>query len=226
MKTVVLVGSMYTYVGPEPEVWGCVRAIKHRGNPLGRLYFMDDMRNFTSGEWARQHLSEIGKTKLNDIPVVTSTAYPEFKTARGYDRKAALDFFGFSYYTCTVCYMLADAIREGYEKIIVHRFHENDWGTDYVVQKAAMDFWCGYALGKGIVIELSAESSLCVPYFWMLEEYGYAPDGWTQEDYDTQDQASAILINAIKDIGELTGHNIRPRPKKLRPLFEERFKNG
>ena len=225
MKTVVLKGSQYTYDGPEEEVWGCGHAVKHRGNPMTRYYFMDDMREFNSGVWAQANLKEVGKIKLNTFPIVTSTPYPEFPTARGFDRATALDFFGFTYYTSTVCYMLADAIREGYEKIVIHRFHEHEWGRDYIQQKAAMDFWIGYAAGAGIEVEITPNSSLAIPYFWMLDEYGYAPAGWTQEDYTEADDAAQILMSAVKDIGKLIDHRVDKRPTNLIPMFEGRF-NG
>ena len=219
MKTVVIVGSLYAYNGPEAEVWGVSRAIKHRGNPLTRYYFMDDMRAHRAGEWAQEHLREIGKLKVNSFPVITSTMYPEFLTAEAYDLDGALEYFGFEYYTCSICYMLADAIRMGYEKIIIHRIHEQKWATDYVTQKAGLDFWCAVALGKGILIEISEDSALCSPYFWMAERYGY---GQSDEEIELYDKTTKILVAAVKEIADLTGVDYRPRPTTLIPLFEKK----
>ena len=227
MKTVVIVGSLYSYHGPETEVWGVSRAIKHRGTPLTRYYFMDDMRRFRSGEWARKNLLEIGKLKINTLPIVTSIAYPEFVTAEEYDLEGAAKYFGFEYYTCSICYMIADAIRMGYEKIILHQIHQDEWMIDYIVQKAGIDFWCGYALGRGIIVEVSSASSLCAPYFWTVHPYGYVPDDWVEADYVKQDHANKFLIDAVKDIAELMDHDIRPRPTKLVPLSDNRLnRNG
>ena len=224
MKTVVLVGSLYPYYGEETEVWGCSRAIKakRRSVPLTRFYHMDDMRKFRSGEWAQKNLREVGKIKIHDFPIITCTVYPEFPTTRAYDRDAAFEYFGVDYYTCSICYMIADAIREGYEKIIVHRIHEHVWSIDYIGQKAGLDFWCGMAMGKGILVEVSEDSALCRPYFWELDAYGYTPEDWTQEDYDREYSATQILVDAVKKIADSVGKDYRPRPTTLIPLFEKK----
>ena len=114
--------------------------------------------------------------------------------------------------------MLADAIRMGYEKIIIHRIHEHKWARDYIAQKAGLDFWCGYALGRGIIIEVSSDSALIGPYFWELDMYGYSPDDWTQDDYDHQNGATEILVDAVKQISEHMDIEYRPRPKILIPM--------
>lgn len=218
MRTVVIVGASYPYYGEETEVWGVGRAIKHRGVPLTRFYFMDDMRKERSGEWAQANLKEIGKVKYNDIPIIVSVAYPEFLTVQEYNRELALEYFGFEYYTCSICYMLADAIREGYERIIVHRIHEHKWAIDYIPQKAGLDFWCGYALGKGIEIELSKDSALCAPYFWMPEIYGR----FSEREIENYTKSNEILVDAVKEIADLVGEDYRPRPTTLIPLFGKR----
>ena len=65
------------------------------------------------------------------------------------------------FYTSTPAYMIAMAIREGFERIELYGFEMTD-DTDYAEQKPGFLFWIGLALGKGIEVYAPPESQYLV----------------------------------------------------------------
>lgn len=79
---------------------------------------------------------------------------------RRYPLKRIIKKFGCDYFTCTMCYMIAYAIDKGYTKI---RLYGVDMMTkdEFKYERGGVEYWIGYARGKGIEVEIPPDSLLC-----------------------------------------------------------------
>jgi hypothetical protein len=93
------------------------------------------------------HLNELGKLGHRIIMqkehhnIVNSEAYPLYDVIS----------VGMDYFMGTPCYMLAQAIMEGYTHIRVFGFDQMDY--EHVLQRACWSFWMGIAIGRGIKVD-------------------------------------------------------------------------
>lgn len=85
----------------------------------------------------------------NNIPLMTYEDYP----IDNY-----IEYFDTDFFSCTICYMLAHAIVEGYHEIHLYGVNFRKADSDYW-QKDAVDFWCGYAKGMGIKVIVHGKHS-------------------------------------------------------------------
>lgn len=172
MKSVVLVGMIGGYEGEmnEPaEVWGCNSTFLH-GGKLDRLYCMDwlDVKKGKQGnpDYVK-NINELG------FPFFGIQSYPDVYKSVRFPIEDIVKEFGSKYFTSTPCYMLAHAIYEGYEHIILHRLHCIPYSVEYFNQKACLDFWCGVAIGRKIKISTSNDSFIARSHPWESNLYGY-----------------------------------------------------
>ncbi len=190
MKTVVLVGNYEGYTGPEKDIWGVNRAYVKTPR-LSRLYFFDSpalMRHYGHEDFM-QHAADL------DIPVWATKHYEEIPLSKAFPIRAVEEHFGLpeSNFTSTIAYMLAHAIYEGYEQIIIHKMLMSPGSLEYYCQKAGLDFWCGIAIGRGIALVKDRQSFLCAPHLWEPGLYGYQISDMAQEH-------SMILHKALAQI--------------------------
>lgn len=192
LGTVVIVGCNKPYTGPRKEgleVWGCNRIFQVQEridrlfalDPLTRFYFNEaKKREFLAGVSSRAKRVYL-QTREESIP--NSEAYPLEKV---------LTKLGVPYFTSSISYMLALAICEGAEKIVLWRLYVMPGSLEYLGQKACIEFWVGQAIGRGIKVEISSDSHLCRPAPWQPELYAY--NDYVGEDYVGKMQASATRI--------------------------------
>lgn len=178
MKTVILVGHIGPWrADPEgAEIWGVNRSFlkqcPEEGAPsLTRLYFLDSLEALSQGmpEYA-ERVNALG------IPVVANRHWPQVPLSRPYDLEAAHAYFGRTYYTSSPAYMIADAIREGFEKIICHRLYVNLRSEAHAEQIAGCNYWLGQAEGRGIKVVFSQDGYLARPLPWQANTYGFVPN--------------------------------------------------
>ena len=92
------------------------------------------------------------------IPVYMHRAVPEIPASTRYPKEEILEEFP-PVFSCSVCWMLALAIREGFEEIHLYGVHAED-GSPYESQKQGISFLLGVMHGRGIRYYLPPESSL------------------------------------------------------------------
>jgi len=176
-RTVVLVGMYAPYnedYGGKADVWGCNFTYRHESR-LDRLFAMDSIEDFKQKD--PQWVEEVNATGL---PVVMQRACPEVPRSSPFPLDAVRrEVCSRDYYTSTIAYMYAEAIRLGYGAIVIHRLMVQDHSDEYVEQKACLDWWCGVAFGLGINVVLSEDCQLVRPYPWQSALYGYiTQDNW------------------------------------------------
>ncbi len=167
LKSVIILGTGATreYCDFSMETWGVNGAYSLCYDPnqpkfrMDRLYMSDrlwagegslnfdinSMNNFAkkynTQMFTVHHPIKLGKHVLN---------------AKKWDWTKLRDAFGTDYFTSSICYMLAQAIYEGYEYILLLGC---DMSTklEYFIQKAGVEFWIGYALGLGRIVEVPVD---------------------------------------------------------------------
>jgi hypothetical protein len=73
-----------------------------------------------------------------------------------------------SYFTSGVSYMVALALKEGFEEIALYGI-DCATGTEYAGQKPCLEAWCSLAMGRGVNVIIPAQSALFKTPFL----YGY-----------------------------------------------------
>ncbi len=167
-EAVVIVGMLEPYTADiDADIWGVNRCYKHQ-EKLDRLYFLDNLDVFEP-EFA-ESVNALG------IPVFCQKHYEEIEQSRPYPLDEVLQAFGVSYFTSTIAYMMAHAIKEGYKKIVLHQILSYPHAPDYMDQKPCLDFWSGIAIAKGVQIVVTGSGSICKPFPWQAQRYGYEKD--------------------------------------------------
>jgi len=171
MARVVIVGMLEAYDGVQPgdEVWGVNCTYWHQHN-LTRLYFFDPLKQWPTMRKPEEFYREVNAL---DIPVVTRVHDPAIPKSVAFPIEELTREFGVVYYASTLCYMLAHAIYEGFDEILLHKIHVVPSCFKYADQKACLDFWCGVALGRGIKLTMGEDVCLARPYPWDTPLYGY-----------------------------------------------------
>lgn len=212
-KSVVLIGMIEpSYDGPVTERWGINRTYQHQKD-LTRLYFFDEAHLF-----GKDFIDEINRYETF---VVTRKEHPEIDRSSCYPLADVMKHFEMNepYFTCTAAYMIAHAIAEGYEEIILHGMYHIVDSLEYMHHKPCIEYWLGIAKGRGIKVEFSGDTSLCRPAPWQSPLYGYVrqlteflcistlaasyraclayPAKWVNADEDDQPMEEKININNV-----------------------------
>ncbi|KKN77962.1 hypothetical protein LCGC14_0355270 [marine sediment metagenome] len=181
----------YLWQTTDPDIWAAKDAGLIRGNEnrqkLDRLFFFDDVEQISGAshpEFAK-HAADL------DIPVITKMHYPEIPKSVAFPLQEVLEKFRLLppglgkltlneiltkarvYFTSSIAYMVAQAIYEEFDTIVIHRMQVNPHSMEYLGQKSCQDFWLGMAIGRGIRLMISEDSYLCGPDPWEPGLYGY-----------------------------------------------------
>ena len=168
-KPVIIMGTGYTqkYCPFDVEVWGCNGAYtiknyddfkdKFRLDKLfitDFLYSVEGTLNFDiqgMNELVEKYGTEI--VSLHPMPGLKSIRYPFWRIRRK---------FKSNYFTSSICHMIAYAIDKGYNDI---RLYGIDMSSkrEYILQKAGVEYWMGYAQGAGARIFVAEGSTILVP---------------------------------------------------------------
>lgn len=109
--------------------------------------------------------------KIPDMPNVERYPIEEIKKE-----------FGTDYFACGIDYMVALALYRGATEIHIYGVWM-ECGTEYAFQKASMEFWLGYAMGRGVKVEVHGKhGSLLRTHNGLL--YGYQePQEWVRKHH-------------------------------------------
>lgn len=188
-KSVVLVGRLDGDLPETDETWGCNFAYRtHAG--LDRLYAMDPPEDFhKAGEsWWFAEADALG------IPVVMQYPVGDIRQSCGFDRDGFRKTLGLDvHHQGSVAYMLADAIREGFGTIVLHRMLERGLSEEYYEQKDCLDMLAALAAGLGIRVLTTGNSLIARPHPWQSEHYGY-------ETHPRAAQATRMITDTVRDI--------------------------
>lgn len=106
-----------------------------------------------------------------NIPIYMLDIFPYSpKTAVRYPIEEIVEEFGEPYFSCSIPFMLALAIRQKYDKIDLYGctvFVD----SEYAWEKPCIEYWIGMARGRGIQVTLHEPTHVCKTHD--LKIYGY-----------------------------------------------------
>ena len=172
-KKVAVVGfsgatkDLAPYHDPEYEIWGLNQLYRHI--PRADRWF-DIHANYD--EHVVEGTDHCAWIRNAPIPVYMNAVHPHYPSSVRFPIEATMDYFGqggrLDYYTSTVAYMLALAIMEEFEVIGVYGI-DLIAKQEYMDQKPCTEFYLGWAMAKGVRLEIPPESALMKQHF----RYGY-----------------------------------------------------
>jgi hypothetical protein len=135
MKKVSIIGTDMGWAeAPEDgDAWGINDVIKFR--PVTRIISSDLLDDCTVMD-AKQLAEE------SNTPFICQDNYP---------LKEIIEKFGVDYFSNTIAYAIALAIYEGYEEIDLYGINMYN-PLEATHEKDGIDFWCGFAKGRGIKV--------------------------------------------------------------------------
>ncbi len=196
-KTVVITGLFAPFQWKldddvDVEIWGVNRTYIYQNDvpehpDLTRLFFFDSLEKlkFYGHKDFAKHVSAL------NIPVITKCHYPEIPLSEAFPLQEIMEEFrlipkqseklsinellrrGKPYFTSSIAYMVAMAIYEGFDHIVIHKMQVYTQSTEYLEQKACINFWLGIAIGRGCRLLISDDSHLCKAHPWEPSLYGY-----------------------------------------------------
>jgi hypothetical protein len=168
-KRLVIVAMIEPYkreVDDDVEVWVVNAAFRHQAN-ADRIYFFDNIEDFPEG-WA----DELNRLDCRIICRKESDLIPaaeEFPLS-----EVVAHFHGLQYYTCTVAYMIAHAIYEGFTHITLHGMYHPCDSLEYLHHIPCINFWVGVGVGMpGVQMVVSGNTMIAKPFPWQPKCYGY-----------------------------------------------------
>lgn len=164
LDTIFILGRGQTILkcpaeGPkDSEFWGCNNVYLAKPLELDRLFIIHDI-------YGIQDLRKVNIIKdVNEkgFPVYTLGSYPEFKNNVRYPMEAVIKDFKTSFILNTAAHMLALAIMQKPEKILLYGVDlEYGTNTDYLRnEKGSLEYLLGVAIGRGIRFMIAEGSTL------------------------------------------------------------------
>lgn len=159
IKAVTLLGFGPTADGPidvRGEVWSCNNCYEgmtpEAYNRCTRIFEMHDLakRERVRAKDGKLHLSHLDEAAKQGRRIIMQDATDRITNSESFPIDALVTKMGVDWFMGTPCYMLAQAIYEGYNQIMVYGIDQMDW--EHTLQRECFGFWVGYGLGLGIHI--------------------------------------------------------------------------
>ena len=143
-------------IPPKSEFWGCNNVYKAR--EIDRLFVM---RDIYVAQYNRQ-TKIIEEANEKGFPVYTLGKYSDLKNNIQYPMQEAIKEFDIAFFLTNISYMLALAIMQKPKNLFLFGV-DMEFGTskEYMQnEKGNIEYWLGWATGRGIQFHLSKGSSL------------------------------------------------------------------
>ncbi len=169
MKELIILGNGLSRVRCpyDKEVWGTNGTYRF-AKRLDEVFVFDN-----EVEEIEKYQKELG------FGIWASHRYPDIKV-KVYPIEQVMERFDTDYFTDTVCYMLALALMDGYERLSLYGVDmpiEGEYGDG----KAGVEHWVGRARGMGVQVLNTKMSSVCKSKDGLI--YGFWEDrGFSQEE--------------------------------------------
>ena len=104
------------------------------------------------------------------VPVYTLEHTPYFPMSVAFPIEAIVGtlYNARDYFTNTFSYQISLALVEGFQEIALYGI-ELTGGREYLLERPCVEYWVGYAQGRGVKVTIGEESALC----WTPFRYGY-----------------------------------------------------
>lgn len=158
----------------DDQVW-VVNLAGFRHPYATRHYFMDApsaFRELATGTFA----DYINAQTDGGVEVYAREVWTETPGVTRLDVDAIVANLGLDYFTSTVAYMVAHAIHEGTDELVLWGCYHWHGESEYMPQKPCIEAWLGFAIARGIRVSFGGGSQLLKPYPGQAARYGEAPD--------------------------------------------------
>lgn len=157
-QKILICGNGQTAISPEKGYYDYSKSYKyvwtinggwmhHTYSTLG--FMMDDWASIAHDTDCNTRETKEIRLKEAKIPILTTTEYDEFPAFVRYPIELIIEKFKQAYFGETTSYMVAFALLCGAKAI-------HFTGTDYqgckASERACTEFWCGFALAKGVQV--------------------------------------------------------------------------
>lgn len=119
-----------------------------------------------------------------DIPVYTFHSLPTVPKAKAFPLEQALSH-GRDYFACTMAYQIAFALALGFDTIGLYGT-PLQYGREAIVERPCVEWWCGFAQGKGVDVVIEHSSAYGLGY----QPYRYALDDLAERRYTYESVAA------------------------------------
>ena len=151
MKELIILGCGPTKrqcpIETDIPIWSVNNGYRLYEGKVDKLFIVDEITE-----------REFDFDELREIPAIVAPEYhPAFSNIEVYPIDAILERFKTEFFSNAICYMVALAIYEGYERIY---FYGIDMMTfdSYVMEKGGVEYWMGIAHALGVEIINTADS--------------------------------------------------------------------
>lgn len=188
MKTVKIIATGSGWMDYEVggDTWVLLKAFLKGAAGATKIFSLDglNIRMIKDGKVSREEVLE----KIDKLPFITNENFPMDEVPEEQ-----------RYFTNSVCYMIAMAIFEGYERIELYGVNQAGM-FEYMEQRRGVEFWIGYALGRGIEVYINEPSRL-------LKNSADTPYGYEKsEGLKLERKAEGGVKKVIDLIGYTMGH--------------------
>ena len=156
MKVIIVgKGSGWEDAPMEGETWGLNDLILRRSVRLSfEMHNLDEWydKNHYNFKQEREEINKLG------IPVVTQKKHKLFPTAIPFP----IDEMPIKYFTNSIAYMIAYAIHKGATEIEMYGV-PLIYVDEYTRQLPCVEYWIGYARGKGIKVTIHGSTNIFSP---------------------------------------------------------------
>ncbi len=135
-------------------IWGVNALLLQR--PVHVTFDMHDLDNLHYRSIFQG--AEIELIKRLNMPLISIKKYPDIPSSFEYPLFDVIRYTGVDYFTNTIDYMIAFAIYCGFKEINLYGVNMAT-NSEYAYEKPGVDFWIGYALGKGIKVNYESKWS-------------------------------------------------------------------
>jgi hypothetical protein len=166
--------SLAPFDSSEHEVWALNQLYRHI--PRADRWF-DIHSNYD--EHVVEGTDHVGWLEQCPIPVYMNEWRMRYPTSVRYPIEEVIEYFGKDYFTSTIAFMIALAIKEGFEEIELYGI-DLVVGTEWEQQRQCAEYYIGWARGMGIKVTVAAGSALLTQRY----RYGYqtGPDDLIHEE--------------------------------------------
>ena len=131
------------------EVWTCNDGAMRRTRKHGKPYItaMYNAHNLNVAELSEKQSALL--CEAFNIPIYSVMEYPWLRNSHRMPRKEIASTSMYDVFSNVICYMIGDAIRQGFEQIDLWGVHLHPEQRDGQ-ESAITHLWLGIAIGKGI----------------------------------------------------------------------------
>lgn len=177
MKVVMLGGvaeEKYWHPYPDAEIWG-LNGIRPKWVKKFDRMFNIHTRSNLEAEWKKGLEKDIAWANKNpNVPFYVIEPWPEALSTVAFPR-SEMNFGRPNYHCGSFDWMVAFAIHLGATEIDLHGIQLNMAGGEPISARACLEFWCGFAEGKGIKVTTARDCDLFWQYHLVRVKnvYGY-----------------------------------------------------